>query len=161
MSWNWEKYCAHEEVFKDSHWGGRQGRGRMFWSRNDGQQKQLKRKWETVGATGSPVSLNALKMLARQLTWMCCPRERQQKVAGRCYKFAWGIHFDPIPDIHGQRPTKISLSHTQCCRAAAVAGACSTWEVHQKQFPQQQPQTYCRSYSTLCQTVHALPSNWI
>ena len=47
---------------------GGKGEEDSLEARNDGQQKQLKRKWETVGPTGSAVSLNALKVLTRQLT---------------------------------------------------------------------------------------------
>jgi len=41
---------------------GDKGGEESLEGRNYGQQKQLKRKWETAGATGLVVSLNALKV---------------------------------------------------------------------------------------------------
>lgn len=76
---------------------GSKGKEESLEARDDGQQK-LRRKWETVGATGSELSLNALKMLTRHLTLSCCTGERQQYVAGSCYKFERGISLDHLPD---------------------------------------------------------------
>lgn len=130
---------------------------------NDGQQKQLKRKWDTIGATGWAISLNALKMLRlervaqerdalKMLTRLeCVAQERQQKIAGKCYKFEWGIWLDPIPDTCTKAHQNLLWTYIalqSCCSSRRLQHLGGTEAVSLAA-----PPTYCRSCYTLCQTV--------
>lgn len=80
------------------------------------------------GATGAAVSLNALRTLTRQLIRMCCTRETTKscrKVLQVCMRNTAWSHSRYM----SKGPSKFPPRPAQCCGAAAVAGACSTWEV--------------------------------